>query len=268
MLVSTALPCGRGSGDHWNGTDTGDAEGAGLSGWIRAAHSARRQDAVEPDALIESWANGLPADSLLAVLTEHGVPASSIYSAADMISDPHYLAREMVLRPVGGDVGPMPGIVPKFSRTPGRVARVGPSLGADTEQVPADLLGLGDEVGTTTRTWDLIVDSRSPKQRSNIMILVTSKITCVAGQEDTRSSRPLRSSRGRVWPRRRVASRTNCIRDISDPSRFVFVDESQDGAAIREYVATSHFAEFNKIAQSTIASQVTRLHTVEKTRTL
>jgi formyl-CoA transferase len=115
-------------------------------------HTARGQNAVELDTLIESWANGLAADSLLAVLTEHGVPAGKIYTAADMISDPHYLAREMVLRPAGGDVGPMPGIVPKFSRTPGRVARVGPSLGADTEQVLADLLGLGDEVATPTRT--------------------------------------------------------------------------------------------------------------------
>jgi formyl-CoA transferase len=117
-----------------------------------AGHTARGQHAAELDALIESWANALPAESLLAVLTEHGVPAGKIYTAADMITDPHYLARDMVLRPPSdaGDAGPMPGIVPKFSRTPGRVARVGPALGADTEQVLADLLGLGDEVATPT----------------------------------------------------------------------------------------------------------------------
>jgi quinol monooxygenase YgiN len=99
------------------------------------------------------------------------------------------------------------------------------------------------------------------------MILVTSQITCVAGQEDAFIAA------AQVVSRATLAEEPGCLaydctRDLSDPSRFMFVEEWQDGAAIRDHVTTSHFAEFNKTAGSTIANQVTRLHTVEKTRTL
>jgi formyl-CoA transferase len=39
---------------------------------------------------------------------------------------------------------PMPGVVPKFSRTPGGVADVGPELGEHTEQVLRELAGVDD----------------------------------------------------------------------------------------------------------------------------
>jgi crotonobetainyl-CoA:carnitine CoA-transferase CaiB-like acyl-CoA transferase len=57
----------------------------------------------------------------------------------------------MVLRETseqGWDV-PMPGVVPRFSRTPGRVRNLGPRLGADTADVLTTLLGLaGDSLGS------------------------------------------------------------------------------------------------------------------------
>lgn len=37
---------------------------------------------------------------------------------------------------------PMPGVIPKFSRTPGRVAHAGPRLGEHNEAVYGGLLGL------------------------------------------------------------------------------------------------------------------------------
>jgi formyl-CoA transferase len=35
----------------------------------------------------------------------------------------------------------MPGLVPKFGRTPGRLVHSGPDLGRDTDAVLADVLG-------------------------------------------------------------------------------------------------------------------------------
>jgi formyl-CoA transferase len=63
-----------------------------------------------------------------------------------MISDPHYLARDIVLRPDGpyGPVGPMTGVVPKFAGTPGQVRSIGPELGQDTRAVLKELVGLND----------------------------------------------------------------------------------------------------------------------------
>jgi len=70
-------------------------------------------------------------------LNKAEVPASRIYSAEDMFSDPQYLAREMFLQAKLPDGKPfkMPGIVPKLSDTPGSAEWVGPQLGEHTAAV-------------------------------------------------------------------------------------------------------------------------------------
>ncbi|WP_116998352.1 CaiB/BaiF CoA transferase family protein [Desertimonas flava] len=110
-----------------------------------ATHSARGERMEELDALIADWTSQHSGDELLAILEEHAVPAGRIYTAADMLTDPHYLAREMVLRATshqGWNV-PMTGIVPKFSATPGAVRHPGPRLGQHTEAVLRDVAGIG-----------------------------------------------------------------------------------------------------------------------------
>ena len=49
------------------------------------------------------------------------MPAGRTYTIADIASDAHYLARDMLQRVTAQDVSPvsLPGIVPKLSRTPG-----------------------------------------------------------------------------------------------------------------------------------------------------
>ena len=81
------------------------------------------------------------AEPLLRLLAEHAVPAGRVYAAPDMVNDPHYLAREMVLRATSraGLELPMTGIVPRFSRTPGRVRDVGPDLGEHTDEVVGEI---------------------------------------------------------------------------------------------------------------------------------
>ena len=72
---------------------------------------------------------------------------SCISSAATILTDPHFAAREMVLRrrtPDGWEV-PMSGVVPKFSRTPGSIDRTGPELGEHTADVLGELAGVDEE---------------------------------------------------------------------------------------------------------------------------
>jgi crotonobetainyl-CoA:carnitine CoA-transferase CaiB-like acyl-CoA transferase len=85
-------------------------------------------------------------DEILARLDEADVPAGRIYSVADIVDDPHYAAREMILRTeLPGDVTvKMPGITPKLSDTPGAVKWSGPTLGQHTDEV---LTGLGLQAG-------------------------------------------------------------------------------------------------------------------------
>ncbi|HNM56505.1 MAG TPA: CaiB/BaiF CoA-transferase family protein [Thauera aminoaromatica] len=104
-----------------------------------AGRDARREELY---ALIDAWVAQHDEAAVLATLAAAEVPASRIYSVADMFADPQFLAREMlhtVKLPDGRDCR-MPGVVPKLSGTPGGSEWIGPALGAHTDAV---LAGLG-----------------------------------------------------------------------------------------------------------------------------
>ena len=93
------------------------------------------------DAAITHWTSSLPIEQVLSALEAAEVPAGRIYSAADIVSDPHYQARDMLLNAElpGGVSVKMPGIVPKLSETPGAVNWQGPSLGQHTDDILGSL---------------------------------------------------------------------------------------------------------------------------------
>ncbi len=95
------------------------------------------------DAAITHWTSSLPIEQVLSALEAAEVPAGRIYSVADIVSDPHYQARDMLLNAElpGGVSVKMPGIVPKLSETPGGVNWQGPTLGQHTDDI-LDSLGL------------------------------------------------------------------------------------------------------------------------------
>jgi formyl-CoA transferase len=112
-----------------------------------ASHSARGEHQVELDGLIAGWTATLDADRLLQALEEAGVPAGRIYRAADMLADPHYQARQAIVRLADPELGEiaMQNVAPRLSATPGRVAWPGPALGQHNREVYQGLLGLSDE---------------------------------------------------------------------------------------------------------------------------
>lgn len=93
------------------------------------------------DAAISTWTQSHPIAEVLEKLAAADVPSSKIYSVADIVTDPHYLARDMILETsLPGDIKvKMPGITPKLSETPGGVRWPGPMLGEHTESVLADM---------------------------------------------------------------------------------------------------------------------------------
>jgi crotonobetainyl-CoA:carnitine CoA-transferase CaiB-like acyl-CoA transferase len=93
------------------------------------------------DGAISAWSSALPIDGVLKALEAAEVPAGRIYNVADIVADPHYQARGMILDadlPSGATVK-MPGIVPKLSETPGSVNWQGPALGQHTDSVLGEL---------------------------------------------------------------------------------------------------------------------------------
>jgi formyl-CoA transferase len=109
-----------------------------------ATHNARGRNQAELDRLIGEWSATLTAAELEDRLNEFAVPNGKIYTAPDMLEDPHFAAREAVIKlahPLLGEF-PMQNVAPKLSDTPGEVRWVGPELGEHTEEVLSGVLGL------------------------------------------------------------------------------------------------------------------------------
>jgi crotonobetainyl-CoA:carnitine CoA-transferase CaiB-like acyl-CoA transferase len=107
-----------------------------------AHNDGRAAQSTMLDQAISAWTSHHSTDDILAALEQAQVPAGRIYSIEDIVADPHYQARGMLLQaslPDGTSVK-MPGIVPKLSDTPGEVQWQGPKLGEHTGTV---LAGLG-----------------------------------------------------------------------------------------------------------------------------
>jgi len=106
-----------------------------------ARNDGRVAQSAMLDAAITAWTSHQSIDDVLAALERAEVPSGRIFSVADIVADPHYQAREMLLKAdlPGGASVKMPGIVPKLSETPGEVRWQGPTLGEHTSSVLADL---------------------------------------------------------------------------------------------------------------------------------
>jgi len=112
-----------------------------------ASHSARGQNQAELDALITEWTSEHETEQLDSILNEAGVPTGGIYRAPEMLEDPHFEARESIVRLPHAEFGEiaMQNVVPKLSETPGDIHWIGPDLGQHNADVYEELLGMSSE---------------------------------------------------------------------------------------------------------------------------
>ncbi len=106
-----------------------------------ADNAGRVKRVDELDAAIGAWTATRTVTDVLAQLGEAKVPAGRVYTAKDIAEDPHYRARDMILKQQtrDGHEVEVPGIVPKLMGTPGRVRSSAPKLGDDTDAVLREL---------------------------------------------------------------------------------------------------------------------------------
>ena len=104
-----------------------------------ARNDGRVARAEHLDEAIEAWTRERPLDEVLQILERANVPAGRIYSVEDIVNDPQYLARDMIVeaRTSDGTSIKVPGVVPKLSATPGGIAHPAPRLGEHTREVLA-----------------------------------------------------------------------------------------------------------------------------------
>jgi formyl-CoA transferase len=109
-----------------------------------ATNDRRIAHAAELNSIIERWTGEHDTAALMEKFEAFQVPAFPVYSAADILDDPHVRERDAVVDvpdPIFGHTM-MPGVVPRLSRTPGQIRAAGPILGNDNACVYVDDLGL------------------------------------------------------------------------------------------------------------------------------
>lgn len=117
-------------------------------------HAGRVEHGDEIDDAIASWIAERDSDEVIRAFEEASAAIAPVYSIADIVRDPQYLARETITsveHPVLGELK-MQNVIPRMEGTPGRIRHVGPELGADNEAVltelgytPEDIADLADE---------------------------------------------------------------------------------------------------------------------------
>jgi crotonobetainyl-CoA:carnitine CoA-transferase CaiB-like acyl-CoA transferase len=107
-----------------------------------ADHHARGEHEDELDEIIQDFAGRHTAAELDELINGAGVVCAPVYSAADIVADPFFRERGLLVEHFDEVHGHMltPGVVPKLSKTPGRIRRGAVwKVGADTGAVLAEL---------------------------------------------------------------------------------------------------------------------------------
>lgn len=110
-------------------------------------NSARLANDQQVQTIVSDWIRGFDQKALVDLLDRNGVPVSPIYSIEDIFHDPQYLARENIVEVDHPRLGTIkvPGVVPRFSKTPGSIRRPAPELGEQNEEIYIGELGLSPE---------------------------------------------------------------------------------------------------------------------------
>ena len=114
--------------------------GTGKWGTIRQREAERAQ----VDEYVGAWTGKHTRDEVIATCESHQVPCGSVYAIDEIFEDPQYKARENIKffnDPRVGEYA-MPNVVPRMTDTPGRIDRLGPSLGEHNDEVWGKRMGL------------------------------------------------------------------------------------------------------------------------------
>ena len=108
----------------------------------------RLENRHDVNEIVRDWCGSLTREEVLDRCFATGAPAGPLNTIADIFGDRQFHARENLVAIEDEDVGEtviVPGVIPRLSETPGRIEHLGPRLGAHTEEVLHDLLGIDDQ---------------------------------------------------------------------------------------------------------------------------
>ena len=94
-------------------------------------NTARVANREEVDAIVGGWIVERTLKECLAFFEKEHITAAPIYDASQMVDDPHFKEREVVVEVEDADLGsiPMHNVTPRLSATPGGFRNPAPSIG-------------------------------------------------------------------------------------------------------------------------------------------
>jgi crotonobetainyl-CoA:carnitine CoA-transferase CaiB-like acyl-CoA transferase len=111
--------------------------------WFTSGHG-RYEHVDIIDHYVGEWIAARDRDEVLAAFAEAEAAVAPVYDARDIVEDVHIRSTEMITEVDDEDLGPMlmHNVMWRMSESPGRIRFAGRSLGADTDSVLMDDLGL------------------------------------------------------------------------------------------------------------------------------
>ena len=108
-----------------------------------AAATDRGANVDAIDDIIGQWTGSQSLEEVERKLERAGVPASRIFTIADIFKDPHYKARQSIIHVPDDSLGTvaMATVIPRLSSTPGEVRHTGHRIAQDTREVLTEILG-------------------------------------------------------------------------------------------------------------------------------
>ncbi|TYL45054.1 CoA transferase [Nocardioides sp. BGMRC 2183] len=109
--------------------------------WFAAGHT-RAQHADELDAMVGSWIRARTRDEVVEAFTAAGAAIAPVYTAQDLVEDPHVRETAMLVEVPDDDFGTVlqHNVMWTMSTTPGEIRFTGREPGQDTDEI---LAGLG-----------------------------------------------------------------------------------------------------------------------------
>lgn len=96
------------------------------------------------DEIVSQWVRARTRDEVIDAFSEAGAAIAPVYDVAELMADPQIVAREAITEVQDPDLGPlrMQNLLFRMSETPGAIRFTGRDLGADTDAILGEELGL------------------------------------------------------------------------------------------------------------------------------
>ena len=107
----------------------------------------RAQHADELDGYVGAWIGERTREEVARQFSDAGAAVAPVYRPSELLDDPQVQAMELITAVPDEDLGPirMQNVLWRMSETPGSIRSTGRALGADTDRVLVEELGLSPE---------------------------------------------------------------------------------------------------------------------------